>query len=115
MLVASVFEGDIEWLASVGVTRGCNPPANTLFCPGDVVTRGQMAAFLHRALGGVLVPSSVVSFADVGASVFEGDIEWLASVGVTRGCNPPANTLFCPGDVVTRGQMAAFLHRALGR
>jgi hypothetical protein len=52
----STFEGDIEWLGSVGVTKGCNPPANSLFCPEDVVTRGQMAAFLHRALEGILEP-----------------------------------------------------------
>ena len=47
--------------------------------------------------------------------MFEADIEWLAAEGVTRGCNPPTNTLFCPEDPVTRAQMAAFLHRALGR
>lgn len=52
----STFEGDIEWLGSVGVTKGCNPPANTLFCPEDAVTRAQMAAFLHRALDGILEP-----------------------------------------------------------
>jgi hypothetical protein len=33
------------------VTLGCNPPANDKFCPDDKVTRGQMAAFLTRALG----------------------------------------------------------------
>jgi hypothetical protein len=38
-------------LATAGVTRGCNPPANDLFCPEDPVTRGQLAAFLRRALG----------------------------------------------------------------
>jgi hypothetical protein len=32
------------------VTKGCSPPANTKFCPNNHVTRGQMAAFLHRAL-----------------------------------------------------------------
>lgn len=43
-----VFHSDIAWLAEADVTRGCNPPANTLFCPEDNVTRGQMAAFLNR-------------------------------------------------------------------
>jgi hypothetical protein len=47
----SVFEADIEALAAAGVTRGCNPPHNTRFCPEQPVTRGQMAAFLARALG----------------------------------------------------------------
>lgn len=44
------FAADIEWLASEGITRGCNPPQNTRFCPDDPVTRAQMAAFLRRAL-----------------------------------------------------------------
>jgi hypothetical protein len=46
---SSVFYGDIEWLADKGITKGCNPPANTLFCPEDFVKRQQMAAFMHRA------------------------------------------------------------------
>lgn len=111
---ASIFEADIEWLAAEGITRGCNPPVNDLFCPDDPVTRGQMAAFLHRALDGVLVPGAPVTFNDDDGSVFEADIEWLGAVGVTRGCNPPTNDNFCPDDNVTRGQMAAFLVRALG-
>ncbi len=48
---ASVFEADIDRLGTAGVTRGCNPPTNDRFCPEDLVTRGQMAAFLVRALG----------------------------------------------------------------
>lgn len=47
-----VFEGDIDRLGTAGATRGCNPPDNTLLCPDAYVTRGQMAAFLYRALGG---------------------------------------------------------------
>jgi hypothetical protein len=72
-----------------------------------------MAAFLVRALaytddgGGDL-------FVDDDASIFETDIDKLATAGVTRGCNPPTNDEFCPTSNVTRGQMAAFLHRALG-
>jgi hypothetical protein len=42
------FHGDIEWLKAADVTRGCNPPANNLFCPDDNVTRGQMSAFMKR-------------------------------------------------------------------
>ena len=45
---SNVFHDDIEWLADSGVTKGCNPPANTRFCPKDEVTREQMAAFMHR-------------------------------------------------------------------
>ncbi|MFP3915527.1 MAG: S-layer homology domain-containing protein, partial [Actinomycetota bacterium] len=109
----SVFESDIEWLSATGVTRGCNPPANDRFCPDQIVTRSQMAAFLHRALPDLATGPST-DFTDDDGSVFESDIEWLAATGVTRGCNPPANDRFCPEDPVTRGAMAAFLHRAMG-
>ena len=108
----SVFTEDIVWLASIGVTSGCNPPANDRFCPDSAVTRGQMAAFLRRALD-LPVTQSPAAFTDLGDSVFAGDIAWLASVGVTSGCNPPANDRFCPDRAVTRAQMAAFLRRAL--
>lgn len=108
----SVFESDIERLATAGITRGCNPPDNTRFCPDDPVTRGQMAAFLVRALG--LTDAGDAQFSDDNGSVFESDIKRLATAGITRGCNPPDNTRFCPNDAVTRGQMAAFLFRALG-
>ena len=47
----TIFEHDIDCLATAGVTKGCNPPANDRYCPNDKVTREQMAAFLHRALG----------------------------------------------------------------
>jgi 5'-nucleotidase / UDP-sugar diphosphatase len=48
----SIFENDIERLSAAGITRGCNPPDNDEYCPNDYITREQMAAFFHRALGG---------------------------------------------------------------
>jgi hypothetical protein len=109
----SVFEGSIEWLVSEGITVGCNPPTNDRFCPNDQVTRGQLAAFLVRALdytdtgGGDL-------FRDDNDSTFEDAINKLGTAGLTRGCNPPTNDEFCPNSYVTRGELAAFLVRALG-
>jgi hypothetical protein len=108
----SVFVDEIERLAAAGVTRGCNPPVHDRFCPDDIVTRGQMAAFLVRALG-LVGDGGGNRFVDDDGSVFEGDIARLAAAGITRGCNPPTNDRFCPGHPVTRGQMAAFLRRAL--
>lgn len=108
----SVFSADIEWLAREGITRGCNPPDNTHFCPDRHVTRGQMAAFLVRALS--LTDKLENPFVDDDDSLFESDIERLAAAGITRGCNPPTDDRFCPDAPVTRGQMAAFLVRALG-
>jgi hypothetical protein len=103
-----LFDGEIDWLADTDITRGCTPDH---FCPDDPVTRGQMAAFLHRALGTTLPTGEATDFTDTTTSVFADDIEWLSATGITRGCTPDH---FCPDDPVTRGQMAAFLHRALG-
>jgi hypothetical protein len=107
----SVFENDIAKLAAAGITRGCNPPANDHYCPDESVTREQMAAFLARAYG-LTDDGGGNYFTDDDDSVFEGDIAKLAAAGITKGCNPPANSEFCPYSSVTREQMAAFLHRA---
>lgn len=107
-----LFEADIDTIAAAGITKGCNPPANTRFCPDDAVDRGQMAAFIRRSLE--LPTVSTDHFTDDDFSTFEGDINAIADRGITRGCNPPANTRYCPTRNVTRGEMAAFLNRALG-
>jgi len=105
---ATVHETNIEKLAFAEITKGCNPPRNDLFCPGDSVTRGQMAAFLVRALS---LPNSTTNhFSDDDGSVFEANINALAESGITKGCG---GDNFCPNRAVTRGEMAAFLDRAL--
>jgi hypothetical protein len=108
----SVHEGYIEAIAALGITKGCNPPANDRYCPDDAVTRGQMAAFLVRALG--LTATTENRFTDDDGSIFEGDIDRLAEAAITLGCNPPLNDRYCPEAAVTRGQMAALLVRAFG-
>jgi hypothetical protein len=107
----SVFEADIQALAGAGVLRGCDPPANVSACPGGVVSREQMASFLVRAAA--LPPVEGDVFADDDGSVHEPDIQALAEAGISFGCNPPANDRFCPGEPVSRAQMASFLGRAL--
>jgi hypothetical protein len=104
---ASPFAADIDAIAGAGITNGCNPPFNDRFCPDALVTRGQMAAFLVRALG--LSPGSDGRFSDVAGSGFEGEIGALVAAGITIGCG--ADT-FCPYGAVTRAQMAAFMSRA---
>ena len=44
----NTFHDDISWMADAGVTKGCNPPTNSQYCPNDNVSRGQMAAFMRR-------------------------------------------------------------------
>jgi hypothetical protein len=108
----SIFEGDINSIAEAGITKGCNPPANTRYCPTNVVDRGAMAAFLRRAFD---LPSGTADyFVDDNGSIFEHDINAIAEANITKGCNPPSNNRYCPGNVVDRGAMAAFLRRGLG-
>ncbi len=101
----SSFEADIEILRGHGITNGCTA---TEFCPTETVTRGEMAAFLARAFD--LPFSTGDSFSDDNDSVFQTEIEALAASGVTSGCSQGR---FCPSRPVTRGEMAAFLVRAL--
>lgn len=39
----------IDWMVQKGITAGCDADS---FCPGDPVTRGQLATFLQRYDGG---------------------------------------------------------------
>ncbi len=103
--VGSQFQSDILWLAESGITQGCG---EDLFCPNQAVTRGQMAAFLSRALE--LPATGRDFFSDDGGSIFHADINRLAAAGIASGCG---DRRFCPNGAVTRGQMAAFLSRAL--
>lgn len=100
-------EADINALARAGITAGC---AADRFCPTRGVTREQMASFLVRAWR--LPSTSIDAFSDDEETAHEGDINRLAAAGVTGGCG---GTRFCPQATVTRGQMAAFIRRAVTR
>lgn len=105
----NVHEANIELIATETITVGCDA-SGTLYCPAGNVTRGQMAAFIVRALGLVNTNTGNV-FTDDDGSNFEDDIEAMQAAGITLGCNA-AGTEFCPNDNISRGQMAAFLSRA---
>lgn len=111
-IAGSVHYDSIMYIAEAGITAGCNPPYNTEFCPDGQVTRGQMAAFLVRALD-LTNDGGRDWFEDDDGSTFETDINRLAAAGITFGCNAE-QTSFCPTDTITREQMAAFLVRAFG-
>lgn len=103
----SFARSDIEWLWDEEITRGCNE-VQTLFCPGEVVTREQMASFLARAFE---LPHPVRDvFTDDNGSIHEIDINRLADAEITLGCGESS---FCPLQLVTREQMASLIVRAL--
>lgn len=108
----STHAADINAIAEAAITKGCNPPSNTRYCPAELVTRGQMASFLARAMS--LPGRDHGAFTDTRDSVHRAAINAIAEAGVTKGCNPPANDRFCPDEAVTRQEMASFIARARG-
>ena len=101
---SSIHEGNINKLAAAGITGGC---AASTFCPRASVTRDQMASFIARAAN-LTVGTGRNYFYDDNTNQHEGNIDRSAAAGITGGC---AQWRYCPSATVTRGQMAAFLHR----
>lgn len=102
------FLEDTYWALDEGITRGCGDGG--AYCPGEPVTRAQMASFLARSLH--LPPAErPAPFGDVGTGPHLEAIARVAAAGITRGCGD--GTHFCPTKPVTRAQMASFLARAL--
>jgi len=118
----------IHFMARQNVDLGCDPRG---YCPGDKLTRLQMAAFVAKALvqpgGDAAVPMSYqdpvtgfsyscdpespnAHFTDVPITdPLCKDANYLWAKGVIAGCSP---TEYCPAGEVTRDQMAKFLVNA---
>ena len=107
-----VFHDFVEKLIRNGVTAGCGGGA---FCRNAPITRAQMAVFLLKAFlgsGYVPPPCTGTVFTDVPCTggPFDPWIEDLAGRNITGGCG---GGNYCPGNAVTRGQMAPFLLKTL--
>ena len=101
----------IEQLSADGITSGCG---NNNYCPNSEITRDQMAVFLLRAKHGSTYspPAASGVFGDVATDHWAAPwIEKLAAEGITAGCG---SGNYCPGNQVTRDQMAVFLVRTFG-
>jgi hypothetical protein len=101
----------VEELAQRGVVSGCG---GGHFCPDASVTREQVAVFLLKTLDPALDPPACTTpvFDDVPASSpFCRWIEELVRRGITGGCG---GGHYCPGQPVTREQMAVFLTTTFG-
>jgi hypothetical protein len=120
---SQLFYKKIETVLHHGITFGCTP---TTFCPGDDVSRSQMAIFIARAItGGAALPAAgsvggrPYDCSSGGTSLFEDvsptdsfckGVHFIASEAVTTGCSPAH---FCPSPGVTRAEMAIFLAKAI--
>ncbi|OWY62624.1 hypothetical protein B7486_57410, partial [cyanobacterium TDX16] len=107
---SQVFFGHITWLAEEGITTGF--PDGT-YRPSAPISRGAMAAFLHRVAGEPgSTPPEVPTFSDVSvAHPFFEEVEWLAGEGITTGFG---DGTFRPGAATSRQATAAYLHRFSG-
>ena len=80
--------------------------------------RSRFVAALALVALALLIPLGALaagSFTDLNpGSGHNPNIQAIADVGITTGCNPPDFTQYCPNDLVTREQMASFLARAAG-
>jgi len=100
----------VETIFQLGITGGCS---GGNYCPGNPVTRAQMAVFLLKAKYGAAYtpPACTGVFGDVPCpGPFTNWIEDLAAKGITGGCG---SGNYCPGNTVTRKQMAPFLMKTL--
>ncbi len=109
-----IFYEFIGKISAARITLGCSANG-PLYCPSSTVTRGQMAAFIIRALGNFSPTTPATQrFLDVPPSDgFYPFIEDMALRSITLGCNA-TGPLYCPANTVTREQMAAFMIRAQG-
>ena len=102
-------ETNIETIAGWDITQGCGI---NLYCPGDSITRRQMAAFLHRAVTHrtgtePTVPTDPPALNDVEGSSLR-YIQWAAAAGVMQA--PEGR--FNPRGTVTRADMAEMMAAA---
>jgi hypothetical protein len=91
------FHDDIEWLADQGITRGCT---DTSFCPDDDVTRGQVAAFLHRMAEGP-VPGEL-AHANLATAAYQ-DVAAAEAAGYASTLGPGEGSLGCFQDPAQGG------------
>jgi hypothetical protein len=106
----STHKVNIEKIAQAGITKGCNPPTNDMFCPQRDISRGEMAAFISRALG-LTETSGSVPFDDVAGDTFADDIDRIVTAGIGFGCDVDS---YCPDRPLLREEMAEMLVRAFG-
>lgn len=111
-MVGNFAEEAANCLAHYRITYGT---ALGVFSPTDIVPRWQMALFLVRAAkpAGIVVPRATdQGFADLGsfASHIQEGINQLAALGIMPGTT---ETVYEPGEPVTRQQMALLMARFL--
>ena len=98
----------VDYVQERGFMKGVG---DDRFDPDGIVSRGMLAAVLHRIAGS---PHSMagLEFDDIEAGTWFADaVVWCGEAGVATGVDP---THFAPNDPVTREQVALMLWRVAG-
>jgi hypothetical protein len=111
------FHDDIAWLKDAAVTLGCNPPDNDLYCPDDVVDRGQMAAFMKRLAENQVVDAGMLAGEEASAyrTIVAADMD-SGTVGssVTEQTEVNSVTITAPASGVLVVSGSAFVNNITG-
>ena len=103
------YEKAVAWAVEKNVTKGMT---DTTFEPDTTCTRGQIVTFLWRFKGEEAPKSTETPFTDLKPGAFyEKAVAWAVENNVTKGMT---DTTFAPDGICTRGQVVAFLYRAMG-
>lgn len=104
------YSNAVAWMVAEDITSGIEAGC---FGPTLDVTRGQVAAFLHRLEESTATssPAETHPFVDVTASYQQQPVGWLFGAGLTTGVSA---TRFAPDAPITRGDFAVLLWRYAG-
>lgn len=95
----------VDFVVSEGLMKGTS---DTLFAPGDNMTRAMLVTVLYR-MEGSPVCGSTTGFTDVVVNSWYGKaVIWATENGIVKGTS---TTTFSPNDPVTREQIATILYR----
>lgn len=98
--------GFISYAACRGWLQGVD---EVRFDPDGLVTRAGLVTALHRMSGGEASDNILIGFSDTEADAWYAQaLSWAAETGVASG---EADGTFDPDALVTREQLAVFLHR----
>jgi hypothetical protein len=86
----------VNYVAGAGITSGCTA---TKYCPGDALTRGQMATFLHRASGTAPGVAPSVNARSVSA----GAIQTVEASNAVTDSSTNSASVACPAGTVVVG------------
>jgi len=103
----NVHFNSIAMLALDGVTKGCE---DGLYCPNDLVMRGQLATMLAELFA--LPETDVSYFDDLQGHTHMNGVNRLAHAGIVGECETSL-TAFCASSPVSRADVAVYVARAM--